>query len=69
MSVARFRERITDVLDRIWTTQIATIEKVAAVMADCIGGGGLVHMFGSVTRFCRCKICSRAMAFFQDFGR
>ena len=47
MSASRYRERITEVLDRIWTTQTATIEKVAAVMADCIGAGGLVHMFGS----------------------
>ncbi|HXW89601.1 MAG TPA: SIS domain-containing protein [Terriglobales bacterium] len=47
MSVFRYRERITEVLDRIWTTQTVTIEKVAAVMAGCIDGGGLVHMFGS----------------------
>ena len=47
MSVSRYRERITEVLDRIWNTQTATIEKVAAVMAECIAGGGLVHMFGS----------------------
>ena len=47
MSVSCYRERITEVLDRIWTTQTATIEKVAAVMSDCIAGGGLVHMFGS----------------------
>jgi uncharacterized phosphosugar-binding protein len=47
VSVSRYRERITEVLDRIWTTQTATIEKVAAVMAECIGGSGLVHLFGS----------------------
>ena len=47
MSVSRYRERITEVLDRIWTTQTATIEEVAAAMAKCIGGGGLVHLFGS----------------------
>lgn len=47
MSVSRYRERITEVLDRIWSTQTATIEKVAAVMAGCIASGGLVHMFGS----------------------
>jgi len=47
VSVSRYRERITEVLDRIWNTQTATIEKVAAVMAECIAGGGLVHMFGS----------------------
>jgi uncharacterized phosphosugar-binding protein len=47
VSVSRYRERITEVLDRIWNTQTEMIEKVAAVMADCIGKGGLVHMFGS----------------------
>ena len=47
MSVSQYRQRITEVLDRIWTTQTVTIEKIAAIMAGCIGGGGLVHMFGS----------------------
>jgi len=47
VSVSRYRERITAVLEQIWTTQTATIEKVAAAMADCIARGGLVHMFGS----------------------
>jgi uncharacterized phosphosugar-binding protein len=47
VSVSRYRQRITEVLDRVWSTQTATIEKVAAVMAGCIGAGGLVHMFGS----------------------
>jgi len=47
VSVSRYRERITEVLDRIWSTQTATIEKVATVMAECISVGGLVHMFGS----------------------
>jgi len=47
VSVPRYRERITEVLDRIWSTQTATIEKVATVMAECISVGGLVHMFGS----------------------
>ena len=47
MSATRYRERITEVLDQIWTTQMANIEKVAEVMASCIASGGLVHMFGS----------------------
>ena len=47
MSVAAYRERISGVLDRIWDTQIANIEKVSGVMADCISRGGLVHLFGS----------------------
>ena len=47
MSVAQYRERITGVLNRIWDTQTGNIEKVSAVMADCIVRGGLVHLFGS----------------------
>ena len=47
MSATQFRERITEALDRIWETQITNIEKVSAVMADCIARGGLVHLFGS----------------------
>ena len=47
MSVAQYRERVTHVLDQIWTTQTPAIEKVATVMAACIAGGGLVHIFGS----------------------
>lgn len=47
MSVVQFRERITEVLNRIWDTQTANIERVSAVMADCIARGGLVHLFGS----------------------
>jgi uncharacterized phosphosugar-binding protein len=47
VSVVQYRDRITEVLDRIWNTQTANIEKVSAVMADCIARGGLVHLFGS----------------------
>jgi uncharacterized phosphosugar-binding protein len=47
VSVSRYRERITEVLDRIWSTQTTKIETVAAVMAKCISTSGLVHMFGS----------------------
>lgn len=47
MSVLAYRERISEILDRIWDTQTAPIEKVSAVMADCIAHGGLVHVFGS----------------------
>ena len=47
MSVFQYRERITEVLNRIWTTQTAAIEKVSALMAKCIARGGLVHLFGS----------------------
>ncbi|HLZ41067.1 MAG TPA: SIS domain-containing protein [Candidatus Sulfotelmatobacter sp.] len=47
MSVADYRERITEVLQRIWETQTTNIEKVSGVMAECIVRGGLVHLFGS----------------------
>ncbi len=47
MSVAQYRDRITEALNRIWETQIANIEHVSATMADCIVRGGLVHLFGS----------------------
>lgn len=47
MSVVQYRQRITEALNRIWETQTANIEKISAVMADCIARGGLVHLFGS----------------------
>jgi len=47
VSALQFRERITAALDRIWQTQTTNIEKVSAVMSDCIARGGLVHLFGS----------------------
>ena len=47
MSVAAYRERISGVLNQIWDTQTANIEKASAVMADSISRGGLVHLFGS----------------------
>ena len=47
MSVAQYRDRITEALNRIWETQISNIEHVSATMADCIVRGGLVHLFGS----------------------
>ena len=47
MSVAQFRNRISESLNRIWETQTKNIENVCQVMADCIARGGLVHLFGS----------------------
>jgi uncharacterized phosphosugar-binding protein len=47
VSVVQYRDRITAAMNRIWETQTENIEKVAAVMADCIAHGGLVHLFGS----------------------
>ena len=47
MSARAYQERIGSVLNKVWQTQIANIEKASAVMADTIASGGLVHMFGS----------------------
>jgi uncharacterized phosphosugar-binding protein len=47
VSVAQYRNRITEVLNKIWDTQTQTIQEVSAVMADCISKRGLVHLFGS----------------------
>lgn len=47
MSFDTYRERITGVLDDIWTTQRETIRSAARAMADSVAGGGLVHLFGS----------------------
>ncbi len=47
MSLLQYRDRITAVLDRIWSTQAQNIETAARVMAEAIANGGLVHLFGS----------------------
>jgi uncharacterized phosphosugar-binding protein len=36
-----------ELLERLWDTQAAAIESAAALCADAIGGGGLVHLFGT----------------------
>lgn len=47
MSASQYRERLAKVIDAIWTTQLANIDRAAALMAECIAHGGLVHLFGS----------------------
>ncbi len=47
MSLSVYKEKIGEVLDKIWSTQSANIERAAALMADAIAAGGLVHLFGS----------------------
>lgn len=47
MSAHQYRDRISEVLSKIWSTQTENIERAAARMADCIAAGGLVHLFGS----------------------
>jgi len=47
VSLRKYQERIGEVLSKIWSTQAENIEKAAEIMAESIGNGGLVHMFGS----------------------
>ncbi len=47
MSVEQYRDKITGVLDTIWSTQIPNIRKAAQMMAESVAKGGLVHLFGS----------------------
>ena len=43
----RWIEAAVDLLDRLWTTQAAAIDEAVALCATAIGGGGLVHLFGT----------------------
>lgn len=47
MSHYQYRDRISEVLDKIWTTQAENIARAAALMGAAIAEGGLVHLFGS----------------------
>ena len=47
MSASAYQKQITEVLEKIWETQMGNIGKASAAMADTIVKGGLVHMFGS----------------------
>ncbi|HSP15201.1 MAG TPA: SIS domain-containing protein [Thermoanaerobaculia bacterium] len=47
MSSDTYRQRITEVLDCIWSTQTDNIRRAAQTMADSIAKKGLVHLFGS----------------------
>jgi uncharacterized phosphosugar-binding protein len=69
VSVSRYRERIAEILDRMWTTQTVMIEKVASAMAECIGRGGLVHMFGSGHSVLPVQDMFPRYGAFQDFAR
>ena len=37
----------SELLERLWSTQAAAIDEAVALCADAIGGGGLVHLFGT----------------------
>lgn len=45
--VDQYRERITAVLDKIFSTQTENIRRAALMMAESVAKGGLVHLFGS----------------------
>jgi uncharacterized phosphosugar-binding protein len=47
MSLYQYRDCISQVLDKIWSTQAENIARAAATMAESIAAGGLVHLFGS----------------------
>lgn len=47
MGHIQYRERISEILNAVWTTQAEAIEQAAKMMADCIATKGLVHLFGS----------------------
>jgi uncharacterized phosphosugar-binding protein len=47
MSAEVFRRELTDVLQRLWTSQRDAIHNAAVTMAESVASGGLVHLFGS----------------------
>jgi uncharacterized phosphosugar-binding protein len=47
MSIDQYREKITGVLERIWSTESDNIRRAAQLMGESVQSGGLVHLFGS----------------------
>lgn len=47
MSVERYRDAVSGVLEKIWKTQTDAIRSAATMMAEAAANGGLVHLFGS----------------------
>lgn len=47
VSLTQYRDRISNILNSIWTTQSENIARAAALMGDSIARGALVHLFGS----------------------
>lgn len=45
--IETYQQAITAVLDQLWSTQTPNLKRAAALMADSIAAGGLVHVFGS----------------------
>ncbi len=55
-------ESARDILDAIAHSQADAIEAASRLCADAIGGGGLVHLFGTGHRGSRSRRCSRVTA-------
>lgn len=47
MSFEKYRDRSTEVLRQVWSTQAEAICSAAGRMAETMARGGLVHLFGS----------------------
>lgn len=47
MSATTYYERVTEILDRIHTTQIGKLREAGRLFAATISGGGRVYLFGS----------------------
>jgi uncharacterized phosphosugar-binding protein len=47
MSLEKYQQGITGVLDKIWKTQSDNIRRASLMMAESVAKGGLVHLFGS----------------------
>ena len=47
MSMEKYKDQITTLLDRIWTTQASSVAEASRLMAESVAKGGLVHLFGS----------------------
>jgi hypothetical protein len=53
VSLNQYGSRIREVLNRIWETQTASVERISEIMAEGIAKPSLVHLFdNSVLSVC-----------------
>jgi uncharacterized phosphosugar-binding protein len=45
--IEAYQREISQVLERLWSTQTANLRRAATKMADSIAAGGFVHLYGS----------------------
>jgi len=57
-----YLHRIISLIEEAGRTNDGTFDRVAMSFADSLAGGGLVHLFGWDTRFCRARRPFRATA-------